>query len=127
MSSVNDSTREVSPHYQGEYQHWDWAADNDLGYFEAAATKYICRAGKKRGEDARQAYFKAATYLDKLEEAMLAGKVAPRHFEVANIPSLVAVYELDHVMAAVCQAAAARHTVGSVRQAAQQCRARAAG
>lgn len=35
-------------HYKGtEYQHWDWAADNEIPYLEAAASKYLARWDSK--------------------------------------------------------------------------------
>lgn len=44
-------------HYEADYQHWDWVADADLGYFEANATKYLSRWWKKNGaQDVEKAY-----------------------------------------------------------------------
>lgn len=50
-------------HYSAEYMHWDWAAETQLGYLEANATKYISRWPKKGGlEDLK----KARSYVMKL-------------------------------------------------------------
>lgn len=50
-------------HYQAEYQHWDWAAETQLGYLEGNATKYISRWHKKGGV---QDLEKALSYIKKL-------------------------------------------------------------
>lgn len=51
-------------HYAAEYQHWDWAAETQLGYLESAATKYVSRWRKKGGV---QDLEKALSYVRKLE------------------------------------------------------------
>lgn len=53
-------------HYQADYQHWDWAAETQLGCLEYAATKYIARWGKKPGEGV-EGLRKAITYLQKIK------------------------------------------------------------
>jgi hypothetical protein len=53
-------------HYGGvDFQHWDWAVTNNLGYLEGVLTKYISRWRRKAG---RQDLEKAAHYADKLIE-----------------------------------------------------------
>lgn len=50
-------------HYSAECQHWDWAAETQLGYLEGNATKYVSRWRKKNGvEDLK----KALSYVLKL-------------------------------------------------------------
>jgi len=52
-------------HYVGQVQHWDWAASEDLDYFQGAITKYVARWKKKNGlEDLK----KAQNYLEKYIE-----------------------------------------------------------
>jgi hypothetical protein len=50
-------------HYLAEFQHWDWAAETQLGYLEGNATKYVARWRKKNG---RQDLEKARSYVRKL-------------------------------------------------------------
>lgn len=51
-------------HYQAPYQHWDWAAETQIGYLEGNATKYLARYRKKHGvEDLK----KAQSYVQKLQ------------------------------------------------------------
>lgn len=50
-------------HYRAEFQHWDWAAETQLGYLEGNASKYVSRWRKKNGvEDLK----KALSYVMKL-------------------------------------------------------------
>ena len=59
-------------HYKGvAYQHWDFAADCRLGYFEGQITKYISRYKKKNGLVDVQ---KCGHFLDKLIELAAAGR-----------------------------------------------------
>lgn len=52
-------------HYSADYQHWDWVADAQVGYFEANATKYLSRWWKKNGvEDLKKAYHYIMKILD---------------------------------------------------------------
>jgi hypothetical protein len=57
-------------HYRTEYQHWDWAEDNGLGYLESAATKYLSRWNRKHSERELQLedLRKAKHYTQKLLE-----------------------------------------------------------
>lgn len=58
-------------HYAAEYQHWDWAMDVRLGYFESAASKYTFRWYKKNGIEDLD---KARSYLLKAKEGYLEGR-----------------------------------------------------
>jgi hypothetical protein len=51
-------------HYAGEYQHWDWVTDINLGYLESCATKYILRHKNKNGV---QDLEKAHHYMSKVK------------------------------------------------------------
>jgi hypothetical protein len=58
-------------HYRNSDQHWDLAAELELGYFEGQITKYITRHRFKKGfEDA----LKAKHFVTKLYELAEAGK-----------------------------------------------------
>jgi hypothetical protein len=53
-------------HYQsGVIEVWDFIADQKLDYFLGNVCKYICRAGKKAGEDEIDDLLKAKAYLEK--------------------------------------------------------------
>lgn len=52
-------------HYKADIQHWDFAAANELDYFQGAITKYITRWKKKNGV---QDLYKAQHYLAKYIE-----------------------------------------------------------
>ena len=58
-------------HYEADYQHWDWAMDVRLGYFESAASKYAFRWYKKNGIEDLE---KARSYLLKAKEGYLEGR-----------------------------------------------------
>lgn len=58
-------------HYAADYQHWDWAMDVRLGYFESAASKYAFRWYKKNGIEDLD---KARSYLLKAKEGYLEGR-----------------------------------------------------
>jgi hypothetical protein len=64
-------------HYQSEFQHWDLMIAWDTHYLLAAATKYVVRWRKKGGLQDLQ---KAMHYLDKMIDAVGAGKLRP-HYE----------------------------------------------
>ena len=58
-------------HYRNSDQHWDLAAELELGYFEGQITKYVTRHRFKKGlEDA----LKAKHFVTKLYELAEAGK-----------------------------------------------------
>lgn len=68
---MNANTMQVGgTHYVGKYQHWDFAADLRLGYFEGQITKYVSRWRKKNGV---QDVEKAMHFLTKLIELVEAG------------------------------------------------------
>jgi hypothetical protein len=52
-------------------QHWDLAAECELGYFEGQITKYVTRHRKKNG---KQDVLKAIHFATKLKELAQAGK-----------------------------------------------------
>jgi hypothetical protein len=54
--SLANTRQPGGSHYRGaSYQHWDFVAECDLGYFEAQFTKYLCRHKAKNGlEDVRK-------------------------------------------------------------------------
>jgi hypothetical protein len=58
-------------HYKSEVQHWDFAADAGLGYFEGTITKYLARYRKKHG---LQDLAKAEHYTEKLLELVGEGR-----------------------------------------------------
>jgi len=67
---VND--RQVGGnHYKTSYEHWDWVIDNNMGYLEGCATKYVSRWRKKNGV---QDLEKAAHYIQKIIESFEKGK-----------------------------------------------------
>lgn len=70
-------------HYRSEYQHWDFAADCDLGYFESACTKYVTRWRSKNGVVDLE---KAIHYTKKLIALVKDGRVTRRP---SGTPALV--------------------------------------
>lgn len=66
MSEVN-KTQVGGDHYRSSYQHWDFAADLRLNYFEGAITKYLARHHKK---NKRQDLDKAVHFTHKQIELM---------------------------------------------------------
>jgi Protein of unknwon function (DUF3310) len=83
-------------HYRGgEYQHWDWAVENNLGYLEGQLTKYVSRWRKKNGA---QDLEKALHYTDKLIEVVTArhGHTPLRNaLPVVNLSLVTGTYELE--------------------------------
>lgn len=70
MSKAND-IQVGGTHYRNADQHWDLAAECELGYFEGQITKYVTRHRFKKGlEDAH----KAKHFVLKLRELAQAGK-----------------------------------------------------
>lgn len=55
-------------HYRSEYQHWDFAADAELGYFEGQISKYAMRHRFKNG---LQDLEKSIHFTDKLVELVI--------------------------------------------------------
>lgn len=70
MSKANQ-TQVAGTHYRNDDQHWDLAAELELGYFEGQITKYITRHRRKKGLEDVQ---KAQHFLTKLIELAQAGK-----------------------------------------------------
>ena len=64
MNNAND--RQVDGvHYRSAYQHWDFAADMGLGYFEGQISKYLTRHRHKNGRvDAEKALHFAQKLLE---------------------------------------------------------------
>lgn len=91
-------------HYRSDYQHWDFAADADLGPFEYQITKYGTRHRNKAG---RQDLEKSLHFADKLLELVHEG-YTPHHRMVtkALITAYAAANELDgrelYLMLLVC-------------------------
>jgi len=56
-------------HYKNPIQHWDWAASNNLDYFQGQITKYVARWKLKNGiEDLKKAQHFLAKYLELQEK-----------------------------------------------------------
>lgn len=54
------------PHYtDGKIEVADFIADKNLNFFRGNVVKYMCRAGKKAGEDELRDLQKAVWYLDR--------------------------------------------------------------
>jgi hypothetical protein len=74
QSDANAPGRQVDgDHYKSKYQHWDLAADLDLGYFEGQITKYIVRHRQKAGKKDVE---KCQHFLEKLIELATEGRAA---------------------------------------------------
>lgn len=70
MTSVNEY-QVGGNHYSGAaVQHWDWVAQNNIGYLEGCATKYVARWRKKGG---KQDLLKARHFTQKARELFAAG------------------------------------------------------
>lgn len=70
-------------HYEADYQHWDWAMDVRLGYFESAGSKYVFRWYRKNGiEDLH----KARSYILKVKEGFLQGRWSNKCLHVDSWP-----------------------------------------
>lgn len=70
MRRANE-TQVGGTHYRTQFQHWDLAAECELGYFEGQITKYVTRHRFKKGEEDA---LKAQHFLVKLLELAQAGK-----------------------------------------------------
>jgi hypothetical protein len=86
MSSA-DQIQPGGDHYKvgGALQHWNMAAANHLGYFEAATTKYVTR-WRTKGVP-RLDLQKAKHYLEKLLELAAVGAACPvqTHKDFASV------------------------------------------
>lgn len=59
-------------HYRNKIQHWDWAASNELDYFQGQITKYVARWKNKNGiEDLKKAYHFLEKYIEIQEKSNL--------------------------------------------------------
>jgi hypothetical protein len=76
LASTDVNAKQVGGlHYKGAgYQHWDYAADCKLGYFEGQVTKYLDRHRNKNG---LQDVEKAEHFLEKLIALRTADPVYP--------------------------------------------------
>lgn len=75
--SANDH-QVAGTHYRTSYQHWDLAADLQLGYFEGQISKYVTRHRTKKG---REDLEKAQHFAQKLfEMAKTSGRKPMRLF-----------------------------------------------
>ena len=99
MASANQ--RQVAgDHYKkAKYQHWDFAADNRLGYFEGQITKYVTRWREKNGI---QDLEKALHFADKLYELLgSASYTAPPKRQMYNFNEFATVYALGKTEARI--------------------------
>ena len=87
-------------HYVADYQHWDWAMDVRLGYFESAASKYVFRWYKKNGVEDLD---KARSYLLKAKEGFLEGRWSNKCLHVDSWP--LARDKAEAMFAAFCDEA----------------------
>lgn len=98
-SSVN--SRQVGgTHYGGgDFQHWDWVAENfGPGYLIGCATKYICRWRKK---DGTAALAKAQHYIEKLI-ALYADQHINYQLKETGVEKLQLAYNLTEQETAIC-------------------------
>lgn len=83
MSSSANDTQVGGTHYRNALQHWDYVAQNNIGYFEGQVTKYVARWDKKHPTDAGKLedLRKAGHFLQKLmeveRERLTAGGLLP--------------------------------------------------
>lgn len=77
-------------HYMQGYQHWDMAADFQLGYFPGQITKYITRHRKKNKFQDVQ---KAMHFLDKWEECIKEGTL-PSVETMPRVPQALRLLDL---------------------------------
>jgi hypothetical protein len=114
MSLVNPNERQVAgTHYLGgEFQHWDWVIDNQLGYLEGQITKYLCRWRAKGGVKDLE---KSLHYTDKLVESVVRGRLPlPEERKVKNLASMKDLYHLSETEASVFRLVAEYSTVSSL-------------
>lgn len=108
-------------HYRkGAYQHWDYVNDTGMGYFEANATKYICRHRSKGGA---LDLTKALHYIAKLAELEAAGDVnsvamRPGPLEIADaLYKLTEVYKLSDAEQMAVRLLSIWHDASDLKQA----------
>lgn len=91
MPSVADDRQVGGKHYKSSYEHWNYALNVELGYLEAASTKYVVRHRSKNGGEDLE---KAGHYLQKLIEHSRANGV--RIFERSHAVRSKIVVEARH-------------------------------
>jgi len=65
MSSANDRQVGGSHYRNNTIQHWDFAAAQNLDYFQGQITKYVCRWKHKNGvQDLKKAQHFLEKYLE---------------------------------------------------------------
>jgi hypothetical protein len=66
-TTQRDANTKHSPaHYKrGNYEVWDYIADQQLDYFAGNCIKYICRAGHKSYESELDDWLKVKAYVEK--------------------------------------------------------------
>jgi len=74
-TSLANDIQHGGDHYKSEYQHWDFAERNGLGYLESAATKYLTRHADKAGKLDLE---KAGHYTQKLKDLFNEGVRMPK-------------------------------------------------
>lgn len=90
-----NATQVGGSHYRSDFQHWDIIEDNDVGYLEGCASKYVTRWRKKGGvEDLR----KAVHYLQK---ALTKRSCAKGMVSVDDISRFVIANEVGGIEAAI--------------------------
>jgi hypothetical protein len=78
-------------HYRNEYQHWDYVADNGLGYFDGQVTKYVTRWRRKNGvQDLEKAKHFTLKLIELIEAKILA---------IVETPAQTPVGFFDYVIA----------------------------
>lgn len=67
QSTAND--RQVGgSHYRAKIQHWDFAWDNEMDYFQGQITKYVARWKNKNGlQDLQKAQHFLEKYIELVE------------------------------------------------------------
>jgi hypothetical protein len=100
---INPNEKQIGgDHYQAEYQHWDFVADNGLGYLEGCATKYLARWPKKNGLQDLQ---KALHYCEKMRSlAAVHRYVARQNVELQVTRRFCAVNDVDYPSSAFIDA-----------------------
>jgi len=62
-------------HYKTRIEHWDFAAANDMDYFQGQITKYVTRWKKKKGvEDLEKALHFLQKYMELIQQGVIQQK-----------------------------------------------------
>lgn len=98
MANTANERQIGGTHYAGEYQHWDFVTDCDLGYLDGTATKYIAR-NRQKGQMLAD-LGKADHYIQKLIETYLdpEDEGSLKHLRTVNVEALLKLaqsYKLD--------------------------------